>query len=59
MLLSCFSFLSLWCLFCLLAQSISAAVVTLEGDVISVDSAHNVFVDGVEVLTGSLVILDG
>ena len=37
-----------------MAQSINAAVVTLEGDGISVDSAHNVFVDGVEVLTGSL-----
>lgn len=36
-----------------MAQSINAAVVTLEGDVISVDSAHNVFVNGVEVLTGS------
>ena len=49
----CRSFLSLWCLFCLLAQSIDAAVVTLEGDVISVDSAHNIFVNGIEVLTGS------
>ena len=36
-----------------MAQSINAAVVTLEGDVISVDSAHNVFVNGVEVLGGS------
>ena len=49
----CRSFLSLWCLFCLLAQSINAALVTLEGDVISVDSAHNIFVNGIEVLTGS------
>ena len=53
MLLSCLSFLPLWCLLCLLAQSINAAAVTLEGDVISVDSAHNVFVNGVEVLAGS------
>ena len=53
MLPSCLSFLSLWCLLCLLAQSINAAVVSLEGDVISVDSAHNIFVNGIEVLTGS------
>ena len=53
MLLSCLSFLSLWYLSCFLAQRVNAAVVTLEGDVISVDSAHNVFVNGVEVLTGS------
>ena len=37
----------------MLAQSVNAAVVTLEGEVISVDSAHNVFVNGVEVLGGS------
>ena len=53
MLPSCLSFLSLWSLLYLLAQSTNAAVVTLNDEVISVDSAHNVFVNGVEVLTGS------
>ena len=53
MLPSCLSFLFLSCLLCFLAQSINAAVVTLNDEVISVDSAHNVFVNGIEVLTGS------
>lgn len=35
----------------LLTQSINADVATLNGEVISVDSAHNVFVNGIEVLT--------
>lgn len=43
---------SLWPL-SLLARSVAAAVVTLDGDIVSVDSAHDVFVNGVEVLTGS------
>ena len=47
--LSCLSILcSLW----LLAQSVVADVVTLNEEVISVNSAHNVFVNGVEVVTG-------
>ena len=53
MLLSCLCFLSLWCFFCLLDQSVNAAVITLDGEIISVDSAHNIFVNGIEVLTGS------
>ena len=57
MLPSCLSFLSLWSLLCLLPQNINAAVVTLNDEVISVDTAHNVFVNGIEVLTGSPTLI--
>ena len=49
----CLHRLSRLCFLCFLAQCINAAVVTLDGEVISIDSAHNVFVNGVEVLAGS------
>ena len=49
----CLSCLSVSCLLCLLAHITNAAVVTLDGEVVSVDFAHNVFVNGVEVLAGS------